>query len=253
MSLTRAVVRTLVGGGMIAAVGAGIQTLGARLYAPYLPDVALQAGMELLSKPRRVLAIGPHPGDLEFFLGGTLFLLAHNHSNVTMAVLSRGENAGNLRSMGRIREREQEASAHVLGSRLLQYDWPDSTLTEDPRLVDKLARIWRRVRPDVLFAFDPKGPLPGGNPDHAALGHAVYDLARRGVLQDTRVYFYATRHPNVLVDTTEVIQEKVNAVQCHRSQLKGPDALSQWFVRSVGRMSRSRTPAMYTESLARIV
>lgn len=253
MSLTRALMRTLISGGTIAAIGAGVQALGARHYSPYLPDIALHAGTELLSKPRRVLALGPHPGDLEFFIGGTLFLMASNRSDVTMAVMSRGEKAGNLRAMGQIRTKEQEASAQVIGAQLLQYDLPDGSLADDPQLVTKLERIWRRTNPEVLFAFDPKGPLPGTNPDHAALGHAVYDLARRGVMKETRVYLYATRQPNVLVDTTEVIQEKVNSVQCHRSQLKGPDALSRWFVRNASRLSRSRTPAMYTEGLVRIV
>jgi len=43
-----------------------------RSQTPYYPDVALHAGLELLSRPRRVLAIGPHPDDLECFVGGTL-------------------------------------------------------------------------------------------------------------------------------------------------------------------------------------
>ena len=60
-----------------------------RMQQPDYPSVALQAGLEMVSRRYRVLAIGPHPGDLEFFCGGTLRLLSQNGSAVTMAVLSR--------------------------------------------------------------------------------------------------------------------------------------------------------------------
>lgn len=229
-------------------------TVWRRTHRPYYPEVALHAGMELLSHPRRVLAIGPHPDDLECFAGGTLKLLAQNGSAVTMAVLSRGERATRRANIAEIRSREAEESAAILGADLIQLSLPDGEIRPGPALDKVLDDLWERVKPDVVLAFDPKGPLPAGNhPDHLAVGAAVLDRVRRGMAQGDRAYFYATPQPNVLVDITEVLQEKTNALRVHRSQLYGPDVIVRSWARGVSRMHSRRTPAMYTEAFYRLV
>lgn len=225
-----------------------------RMQQPYYPDVALHAGLELLSRHHRVLAIGPHPGDLETFAGGTLRLLAQNGSAVTMAVLSRGEQATNRANIAEIRTREAEESATILGANLIQLDLPDGSIRPGPVLERALNDLWHRVQPDVVLAFDPKGPTPlANNPDHLALGAAVLARARRAVSNGERLYFYAARHPNVLVDITEVFPEKLNGIRAHRSQLMGPDWASRSFTRYMGRLFTRRLPAMYAEGFYRLI
>lgn len=225
-----------------------------RAVRPYYPDIALQAGMELLSQPRRVLALGPHPGDLEFFCGGTLFLLNQNGGAVTAAVMSAGERATNRANIGEVREREAESSAQVLGCReLVRLNLPDGSLGQGDELRQALAQLWHRVRPEVVLAFDPKGPLPArNNPDHVALGAAVMERVRDGITEGARVYFYGTRQPNVLVDITETVQEKITAVLAHRSQLRGPDWLTSYALR-LNNAKGGGTPAMYAEAYYRLV
>ncbi|MFZ5825401.1 MAG: PIG-L deacetylase family protein [Bacillota bacterium] len=223
-------------------------------FIPYYPGVALQNGLELLSRPRRVLAIGPHPDDLECFVGGTLKLLTLNGSAVTMAVLSRGEGATHRANIGEIRRKEAEEGATVLGAEIVQLSLPDGSIRPGPALEESIDQLWRRVEPDLVLAFDPEGPLPfGTNQDHLALGAAVLKRARGAVRHGTRVYFYASPRPNVLVDVTEVILEKTNALRAHRSQLYGPDWVTSSFVRTVSRLSSRKGPAIYTEGLFRLV
>lgn len=225
-----------------------------RMQQPYYPDVALHAGLELLSRHHRVLAIGPHPGDLEFFLGGTLRLMAQNGSAVTVAVLSRGEQATNRANIGEIRTREAEEGATILGANLVQLDLPDGQIRPGPDLERALDYLWHRVRPDVVLAFDPKGPTPlANNPDHLALGAAVLARARRAVPNGERLYLYAARQPNVLTDITEVFEEKLNAVRAHRSQLHGPDWSTRNFITLANRLFTGHVPAMYTEGLHRLI
>lgn len=222
---------------------------------PHYPDVSLHAGLELVSAPRRVLAISPHPLDLEWFCGGTCFLMKQAGSSVVTAVLSYGEAYGNHANMAQIREREQAQSAAVLGyDQVIHLGEPDGGMRAND-LAPLLRGVWQDVRPDVVLAFDPEGPLPGpaNNPDHVAAGAAVLDLARSGIAQGTRVYLYGTRHPNVTVDITEALPEKESAVRAHRSQLFGPDAAARLAVRSFSRLSRGRTPAYYAESFYRLV
>lgn len=225
-----------------------------RSQQPYYPDVAMHGGLELLSQPRRVLAIGSHPDDLELYAGGTLKLLSQNGSAVTMAVLSRGERATRRANIGEIRTKEAEEAAVILGCDLIQLDLPDGEIRPGPELDRMINDLWRRVQPEVVIAYDPKGHLPlGNNPDHLALGSAVLARSRRGLSRGTRVYFYGSPQPNVLVDITEVLQEKVNGLRAHRSQLVGPDWLSQAWVRSFSSFFGRRTPAMYAEAFYRLI
>lgn len=225
-----------------------------RMQQPYYPEVALHAGLELVSRRHRVLAIGPHPADLELWAGGTLRLLAQNGSEVTMAVLSRGENGGNRANTAEIRTREAEAGATIIGANLIQLDLPDGAIRPGPELERALDSLWHQVQPDLILAFDPKGPAPfGNNPDHLALGAAVLARVRRSLSGWERLYFYAARHPNVLVDITEVLEEKLNAIRAHRSQLVGPDWLIGSLNRYVGRMCTSRVPSMYSEAFYRLI
>ncbi|MBP2017351.1 LmbE family N-acetylglucosaminyl deacetylase [Symbiobacterium terraclitae] len=240
----------LVAGGAVAAAW----LVWRRMQQPYYPGVALQAGLEMVSRRYRVLAIGPHPGDLELFAGGTLRLLSQNGSAVTMAVLSRGERATNRANIGEIRAREAEQAAAILRAELIQLDLPDGRIRPGPDLERALDDLWIRTRPELVLAFDPKGPVPlGQNPDHLALGAAVLARARSSISRGERIYFYAARHPNVLVDITEVMQEKLNAVKAHRSQLRGPDWAVSLFNRYVCRLHTGRVPAMYAEPFYRLV
>ncbi|MBY6275939.1 MAG: hypothetical protein CWE10_06890 [Symbiobacterium thermophilum] len=225
-----------------------------RMQQPYYPSVALQAGLEMVGRRWRVLAIGPHPGDLELFAGGTLRLLSQNGSAVTLAVLSRGEQATNRANIGEIRAREAEQAATILRAELVQLDLPDGGIRPGPELERALDELWARTRPELVLAFDPKGPTPlAQNPDHLALGAAVLARARSSVWRGERIYFYAARQPNVLVDITEVMQEKISAVKAHRSRLVGPDWAVNPFVRGVSRLHAGRVPALYTEAFYRLV
>lgn len=240
----------IVAGGALAAA----YTVWRRMQEPYYPDVALHAGIELTSRRHRVLAVGPHPNDLEHFVGGTLKLLAQNGSAVTMAVLSQGEQATNRANIGEIRSKEAEEAAVILGCDLIQLDLPDGQIRPGPALEKALDDLWHRVRPDVVLAFDPKGPLPFlNNPDHLALGAAVLGRVRRGIVNGERIYYYGSPQPNVLIDVTEVLQEKENAMRAHRSQSVGPDGLVKQWVRGTSNLHSAKVPATYTEALYRLV
>lgn len=233
---------------------AGVWWVARRALSPRYPDVALHAGMELVSSPRRALLIAPHPLDAEWFCGGTSYLLKEAGGSVTLALLTLGEKGGNRLNMGQIRAKEQAQAEAILGyDRVIPLGLPDQGLSVR-ELVPRLRTIWDQVQPDVVFTFDPRGPLPAfNNPDHIAAGAAVLDLVRSGIAGNTRVYLYGTCQPNVSVDITEVLHEKEAAVRAHRSQLAGPDWTTKTAVRAQGRLVRGRTPAFYAETYYRLV
>lgn len=198
----------------------GVRALVAASLRPRDPWLALAAGQELVARPRRVLALTAHPDDLEFFAGGTLRRLALAGSTITAGVLTDGEKGGNRPDLGGVRRAEMERCAQVLGySRVEFCGLTDYGLPEDPRLERELHRLWEEVKPEVVLAFDPLELVPAmANRDHKALGRAVADLARHHVADGVEVYFYGTRHPNVLVDITPVLGDKIRAVLSHQSQ-----------------------------------
>jgi len=198
-----------------------VERLVARQIAPPYPDFALAQGEELVALPRRVLALTAHPDDLEFFAGGTLRRMALAGSRIHAVVMSDGEKRGNWSDLGGQRRSEQEAAARLQGYASVSYlGLPDFGLPEDPRLEHLVAREWDRLAPEVVFAFDPKELVPNmANRDHKALGRTVMDLARARLRTRVAVYFYGTRHPNLLVDIAPVLADKYRAVKAHQSQM----------------------------------
>lgn len=232
------------------------ERLAARLMAPDHPGLALAQGELLVTTPRRVLALTAHPDDLEFFCGGTLRRMALAGSRITAVVFSDGEKRGNWEALAGERQAEQWLAARIQGYETVQFlGLPDFGLAEDPRLERALARAWDRAAPEVVFAFDPKELVPGmANRDHKALGRTVLDVARSRVSGGAQVYFYGTRSPDVLVDITAVMADKLRAVKAHRSQMVYLDeAETDGAVRLMGRIMAGRSGATYAEGLFRLM
>lgn len=233
----------------------GARWLVARSLRPRHPALALEAGRELVSRPRRVLALTCHPDDLEFFAGGTLRRLALAGGEMIAGVMTDGEKGGNRPALGAVRKAEMQRVARLQGfARVVFAGLTDYGLPEDPRLERTVAELWRDVQPDVVLAFDPLELVPGmANRDHKALGRTVADLARHHVASGVQVYFYGTRHADVLVDITPVIDDKIRAVLTHQSQhIYLPRALYDDLVRYYGKVSAGGL-CPYAEGLYRLI
>ncbi len=226
------------------------------LARPGSSRAALAAGEWLVRRHRRVLALSAHADDLEFFCGGTLRRLHEAGAHVTAVILSDGEKGGNLRNLGDIRLSEEGRAAAVLGyDRLLFGHLPDYGFPQDPRLAPTIERAWDEVRPDLVLAFDPRGLEPGFvNKDHTTLGRVTIKVARRRLAGGARVCFYATRHPNVLVNIDAVEATKERAVLSHRSQLRFlPVGDYPNLTRLYGRIFAAWAPCRYAEPIYRLL
>lgn len=192
--------------------------------------------MKTHSSPLRILAIGAHPDDLEFGMGGVLLNEQARGGELSLVITSKGEAA----SHGTSAEREVEAlaAAAQLGARdrLTFLDFGgDGQQTASPENALALARVIRRVQPAIVFA-----PTPCGNqhPDHAAVGAAARDacrLARYAGLDGMRdlaahavgsLWFYAVTPTAggdfsgaVLIDVSEVVETWKTLMACHQTQV----------------------------------
>lgn len=215
------------------------------------PDQARRLGTQLVRGPRRVLAVTAHPDDLEFLAGGTLRLLGLAGSRITVVVASTG--GGQRHAPGDeapVRAQEQRDAGVVLGYddvRLLNFR--DLDLAYNPALEPAIDRIWDEVRPDLVLTMDPAHPYPFYvHPDHLAVGRAVLNLARQRGEPGHRVLFYGSRRANVLVDVTQVLEDKIQGVLAHKSQLK----LWPWayglLVRGLARLAGRQAGMGYAEA-----
>src|SRR5437773_5100616 len=93
-----------------------------------------------------VLAVGPHPDDLEITCGGTLAKLVKLGYRVGMIDLTSGEPTP--RGSQDIRQREAEAARKVLGVPVrINLDLPNRVLMDEPEYRFALATQFRRLRP----------------------------------------------------------------------------------------------------------
>lgn len=234
----------------------GVEALLSRYIAPDQPPLALALGEGLVQTPRRVLALTAHPDDLEFFAGGTLHRMALAGSQIFAVVMTDGEKRGNWTNLGGQRRCEQLEAARFQGYHSVQFmGLPDFGLPEDPRLELLVARTWAEVSPEVVFAFDPKELLPQtANRDHKALGRTVMDLARAKLHTGVQVYFYGTHHPNMLVDISIFMAEKLRAVKAHQSQMVFLDEQeTDETIRSMARIAAGASGSAYAEPLYRLL
>jgi bacillithiol biosynthesis deacetylase BshB1 len=188
-----------------------------------------------------VLAIAAHRDDVEQTCGGTLLVEQALGRRTGILDLTRGE-AG-TRGTAEEREREAAEAARILRvSHREALDLPDGNVenTHENRL--KIAAVLRRLRPRVVI-------LPywqGRHPDHyttSTLGYEACFVAGLKKLElgaehgaPHRPYkilyasLYADVRPSFVVDITEHVETRLEALLAYRSQYGEQSAGSGLFV-----------------------
>ena len=176
-----------------------------------------------------VLVVAPHPDDAEIGVGGTLLRAKSQGLSVGVVDLTSGEPTPH----GSLEIRAQETAA---ATGVLSLDWRDNlglpNRSLEPTLAARraLAEVFRVLRPKMIFA-----PYwEDVHPDHVAAS-ALIDAARfwaklsKSDLQGDaywppKIYYYFSIHlrihpqPSFVVDISEQIEAKMQAIGCYESQ-----------------------------------
>ena len=121
-----------------------------------------------------VMAIAPHPDDLEILCGGTLAKLVKQGYKVGVFDLTSGEPTP--RGSPETRKAEAEAARRHLGGPYRQnVDLPNRVLMDGPDVRFRLATEFRRFRPGLVIVA--AGRTPAASPDHNQ-GHLIGEAAR---------------------------------------------------------------------------
>ena len=195
--------------------------------------------------PKRVLAIGAHPDDIEYAAGATVAALRDAGAEVVMLICTDGARGGRgLEDAATVRRAEQARAAELLGVR----DWiwlgyPDGTLLPGDPLRSDLIRAIRRVRPELVLAHDPRtlwtrigDVVHPGHTDHRAAGQATLDAVYPRAVSPNfhpeliggadalkpwyprELWLFDTNEPDLRVDATECFARKEASLLAHASQ-----------------------------------
>lgn len=176
-----------------------------------------------------VLAVGPHPDDVEIGMGGALAREAAQGRQVAILDLCRGE----LSSNGTPEERLEEAAeaARCLGvARRDNLGLHDGALGPTTENVRALVAAIRRLRPRVVCAPHPDDRHPDHTEAAALVTRACHAAALRRFPAtgephriDRLVFYFvnAPPRPSFLVDVSATYEAKRKALQAHKSQFGG--------------------------------
>jgi LmbE family N-acetylglucosaminyl deacetylase len=198
---------------------------------------------------RTILLIGAHADD-DAMSHGTLAMLQAHGNQIYIVTLTTG-NVGtqdpNLsrNQLAEIRRQEELAALAELGipgEHYINLGYDDGLLEFEDRkaVVEKLVRLIRTIRPDVLFAFDPgKRYQRWHKSDHRTAAYLAADAARAAmwrllfegqIIQDglkeymiPEYMFYdgALEDENVWVDISEFVEKRISGGAKYVSQF-GP-------------------------------
>lgn len=183
-----------------------------------------------------VIAVAPHPDDLELTCGGTLAKLVKQGYRVGIIDLTTGEPTP--RGSDEIRAREAEAARQALGVHVrVNLNLPNRVLMDGPEGRFRLATELRKYRPSALMTV--AGRTPAASPDHHQ-GHLLTEAGRfysqltkwDERFDDTAPYrvphlvyaplpFDAEQRlwqSTFVIDITDTFEQKMAAVLCYESQ-----------------------------------
>lgn len=175
------------------------------------------------------LIVAPHPDDAELGAGGSILRMLAQGLRVGILDLTDGEPTphGSLE----VRARETAAANEVLGNPWREnLGLPNRTLQATLAARNRLAAVFRRVRPRWIFA-----PYwEDAHPDHVAATQLIQDARFSAKLTKTdipgapyhpeRIYYYYCVHlklapqPAFVLDISDLWETKRRAIECYQSQ-----------------------------------
>ncbi|MFE2377029.1 PIG-L deacetylase family protein [Streptomyces sp. NPDC059398] len=191
----------------------------------------------------RALAVVAHPDDLEYGCAAAVAGWTDEGREVSYLLATRGE-AGidgiEPARCGPLREREQRASAAVVGVGSVEFlDHHDGVIEYGPALRRDITAAVRRHRPELVVTLnhrDTWGGVAWNTPDHVAVGRAVLDavgdagnrwifpeLAARGLQPWNGVRWVAvagSSAPTHAVDVTGGLERSVRSLLEHRTYIE---------------------------------
>jgi LmbE family N-acetylglucosaminyl deacetylase len=194
--------------------------------------------------PERAMVVFAHPDDAEIGSGGVIARWIKAGCEVTYVLCTAGDAGTADRSytpaqLAEKRATEQRAAADAMGVKnLVMLGYPDGRLKDTDEFLGDVVRAIRMYKPHTVFAHDPHRVKGFQHRDHRAVGvtvtDAVYPFARdhlhfpEHITQEKlephkvrELWYWGMDEPEIIVDVTGFIEQQIQALVRHESQMPG--------------------------------
>lgn len=173
-----------------------------------------------LSGAGNVLILVPHPDDEALGCSGSITLLNNKGAHSTIVYLTNGERLYGDPSEDIAKKRIEEAKkvSNMLGCKeTLFLNFPDGETSKyKDKIYKKLQEIIIGKRPELVFAPSPVD----FHADHISLSYVVFNLLKDlGSFKLAFYEVYSTIRFNCLIDISEVIGQKKDAILAYNTSL----------------------------------
>ena len=230
----------------------------------------------MVATPGTALAVIPHPDDGEGWCGGTVAKWIAEGASVFYVLCTDGGKGTDDPGMtpqrlAALREKEQLEAASTLGVKeVVMLRHPDGELEDTGEFRKEIVRAIRRFRPDVLLCPETYRFSSHWHRDHRIAGQVAADAAfpyardhlhfgellREEGLEPYKtgmVLFWAPDVPDTAIDIGDVIELKIRALRCHRTQnSKRPDKEFGDSVRERARQAAQGSAFEYAEAFRKV-
>lgn len=200
---------------------------------------------------KKIVGIFAHPDDESFGPGGTIAKLAKKNDVYIICVTSgeAGQNdlAKSQKKLSDIRHEELENAGKILGiKKRFPLKFEDGELNNNlyHKVAEEIEKIVKKLKPESIMTFEPKGV--SGHIDHMAVSmittyifkrskkiktlmyYCIMDKRREKYLDDYFIYFpegYKRSEIDKEVDISSTFNQKIKAIQAHKSQQKDVDLI----------------------------
>lgn len=216
--------------------------------------------------PKRILVFSAHPDDLDFGCAATVAKLVKQGNKIIYCIISNGEKGihkikSSKQAIISIRKKEQKRAARIVGVKdVIFLNEKDGEVENTKALRRKLVSIIRKIKPDIVFSFDPANFLFDNfyryHRDHRKAAEAVFDAlypasGSEAFFQDLNrkphtikeVWFFATHRPNLWINISGTVDKKIEALLSHRSQITDEKEFKKRIfsrAREIGRKKKMR-------------
>ena len=228
---------------------------------------------DIQKKNTPVLVVSPHPDDAESGAGAVIAQWSKQGRKVILVVCTNGNKGASDQNidpekLAEIRENEQRKAAKVAGiSEVIFLRYPDQGLEDTSEFREKLVRQIRIYTPETVVTVDPVRRYIRHR-DHYMTGrvtldavfpfsrdHLAYPEHLKEGLQPHKVrevYLWGSEDPDTFLDVTDTFEIKLDALQCHYSQVG-----QGWELREIRARTRyedigKRIGVQYAEAFKRI-
>ncbi len=228
----------------------------------------------MIERPERAMLVIPHPDDAEGGCGGTVAKWTAEGTEFVFVLCTNGDKGTSDTNMttaklAAIREAEQQEAADSLGVKEVIYlSYGDGELEDNAKFRGELVKAIRTHKPEIVFCTDPFRQTFYLHRDHRISGQvtldAVFPYARdflhynehiQAGLETHKVadvLMWGTETPDTFIDITDNIEDKIEALKKHASQVASSGRDVDHFVKMYAERQGQMANMTYAEGFKRI-